>query len=251
MASKVGINDINNDWMTGTVTQVGILNAIIAGQLDGHLPCAELLQYGDLGIGSYDQMDGEMFIVDGSMYWIKSDGKVYAPDPSNRTPFAVVCRFRPDQEWTINGPVDLDAIQKLIDEKAPNQNVFCAVRIHGTFSWVNTHALPLQSKPYPPPAEMIKTVPQFEMKNVTGTIVGFRAPPYVREVNDPGYHLHFLTDDKTQGGHLRKCIMDEGEVSIQICGNHMVILPENGASLAGVDLSRDLVKEFLDEVSHG
>ena len=89
---------MKNDLLTGTVSQVGILNAIIASQLDGHLPCGELLQYGDLGIGSYDRMDGEMIIVDGAMYQVKSDGKVYTPDPANRTPFAVVCPFRPDQE---------------------------------------------------------------------------------------------------------------------------------------------------------
>lgn len=242
---------MNNDWMTGTVTQVSILNAVIASQIDGHLPCGDLLQYGDLGIGSYDRMDGEMIIIDGSMYQVKSDGKVYKPDPANRTPFAVICRFRPDQEWTVDGPLDLDALQKMIDDKAPNQNVFCAVRVHGSFSFVNTHALPLQTKPYMPPAEMIRTVPQFEMNNVSGTIVGFRAPPYVREVNDAGYHLHFLTDDKLQGGHLRKCVMERGVVSIEICSKHMVILPENGAPLAGVDLSKDLVKEFLDELAHG
>jgi acetolactate decarboxylase len=242
---------MKTDLLTGTVSQVGILNAIIASQLDGHLPCGELLRYGDLGIGSYDRMDGEMIIVDGAMYQAKSDGKVYTPDPANRTPFAVVCPFRPDQEWTITEPKDLEAAQKMIDVKAPNQNVFCAVRVHGTFSYMHTHALPLQSKPYPPPAEMIRTVPQFEMKNVSGTVVGFRAPPYVREVNDPGYHLHFISDDKTQGGHVRGFVMDRGVCAIEICSNHLVILPENGDSLAGVDLSRDLVKEFLDEVSHG
>ena len=242
---------MKDDLLTGTVTQVGILNAIIASQLDGRLPCSELLQYGDLGIGSYDRMDGEMIIVDGQMYWAKSDGKVYPPDPANRTPFAVVCQFRPNQEWTVPQSADLAAVQKMIDEKAPNQNVFCAVRVHGTFSYMHTHALPLQSKPYPPPAEMIKTVPQWELKNVTGTVVGFRAPPYVREVNDPGFHFHFISDDRTIGGHVRGFVMDRGVCAIAICPKHLVVLPENGDSLAGVDLSKDLVKEFLEEIGPG
>lgn len=242
---------MSNDVLDGTVTQVGILNAIIARQLEGHLPCRELLEYGDLGIGSYDRMEGEMIIVDGTMYWAKSDGKVYPPDPANRTPFAVVCRFRADQEWSVTEPMGLDAVQKMVDQKAPNQNVFCAVRLQGTFSYMHTHALPLQSKPYLSAVEMIKNVPQFELKSVTGTVVGFRGPPYVREVNDPGYHLHFISDDKTQGGHVRGFVMDRGVCAIEICSKHLVILPENGDSLAGVDLSKDLVKEFLDEVSHG
>lgn len=238
------INDMNNDWMTDTVTQVSILNALLASRFDGCLPCGELLKYGDLGIGTYDRMDGEMIVVDGIMYQARADGKVYTPDPDNRTPFATVCRFRPDQTWAVTEPTDLEALEKLVNEKASNQNVFCAIRVEGFFSYMKTHALPIQSKPYPPTAEVVNSCPQFEMKDVSGTIVGFRCPPYVRGINDVGFHVHFLSDDKTQGGHIREFIMDRGDCAVGICSNHHVILPEDGAVLAGIDLSRDLVTEF-------
>ena len=146
--------------------------------------------------------------------------------------------------------MNLEAVTKMIDEKASNQNVFCAIRVQGKFSLMRTHALPIQSKPYPPTAEVVRSCPQFEMKDVSGTIVGFRCPPYVRGINDPGYHLHFLSDDKTQGGHIRTFVMDRGTCAIDICSNHFVILPENGASLAGIDLSGDLVTAFHDAVSN-
>jgi acetolactate decarboxylase len=235
-----------DDDMTGTVTQVSILSSLFARQFDGHLPCGELLKLGDLGTGTFDRMDGEMILVDGGMYQVKSDGKVYRPDPAILTPFATVCRFRPDQSWAVTEPMTIDAVKQMIDEKAPNQNVFCAVRLHGTFSFVRTHALPKQSKPYPPTAEVVKSCPQFEMKDVSGTVVGFRCPPYVRGINDPGYHLHFLSDDKSQGGHIRTFVMAQGTCAIQICSSHLVILPDNGASLAGIDLSRNIVEEVDD-----
>ena len=241
---------MKNHWMTDTVTQVSLLDALLARQFDGRLPCRELLEHGDLGIGTFDRMDGEMVIVDGSIYQVKADGKVYTPDPDNRTPFATVCRFRPDETWTLSGPINLEAMEKVIDEKASNQNVFCAIRVEGSFSYMKTHALRMQSKPYPPTAEVVKACAQFEMKDVSGTIVGFRAPPYVRGINDPGYHLHFLSDDKTQGGHILAFVMDRGTCAIDICSNHFVILPEDGAALAGIDLSKDLVKEF-EEALHG
>lgn len=240
-----------NDGMTDTVTQVSILSALLARQFDGCLPCGELLQHGDLGTGTFDRMDGEMVLVDGSMYQVKADGKVYVPDPANRTPFATVCHFRPDQTWTVGEPMNLEAVEKMIDGKVPNQNVFCAIRVQGTFSYMRTHALPIQSKPYPPTAQVVRSCPQFEMKDVSGTIVGFRCPPYVRGINDPGYHLHFLSDDRTQGGHIRTFVLDRGVCAIDICSNHRVILPDDAASLAGIDLSRDLVTEFHDELSHG
>jgi len=241
---------MKNQWMTDTVIQVSILDALLARVFDGRVPCGELLEYGDLGTGTFDRMDGEMIILDGTIYQVKSDGKVYRPDPANRTPFATVCRFRPDQTWTVNEPMNLEAVGKMIDEKAPNPNVFCAIRLQGSFSYMNTHALPIQSKPYPPTAEVVMSCPQFEMRNVSGAIVGFRCPPYVRGINDPGYHLHFLSDDKTQGGHIRTFVMDRGDCAIDICSNHLVILPDGGAALADVDLSGDLVTEFHNALSN-
>jgi acetolactate decarboxylase len=245
---------MENHHMTDSVTQVSILDALLARKarkFDGCLPCRELLKYGDIGIGTYDRMDGEMIVVDGCLYQAKADGKVYAPDPDNRTPFATVCRFDPDQTWTLSDSINLEAMKKMIDEKASNQNVFVAIRVEGSFSYMKTHALQIQSKPYPPTAEVVKACVQREMKDVSGTIVGFRSPPYVRGIGDPGYHLHFLSNDKTQGGHVLAFEMDRGDCAIDICSNFHVILPEDGAALAGIDLSKDLVKEFHEALSGG
>jgi acetolactate decarboxylase len=241
---REGIKDMKNDWMADTVTQVSILDALLASRFDGCLPCRELLEHGDLGIGTFDRMEGELIIVDGRIYQAKADGKVYEPNPDNRTPFAMVARFRADDTWKLSGPIDLDALKKAIDERAPNQNVFCAVRVEGSFSYMKTHALRMQSKPYPPTAQVVKSVARFEAKDVSGTIVGFRAPPYVKGISDTGYHLHFLSDDKTQGGHLLGFVLEQGTCSIDLYSNHLVLLPDAGASLAGIDLSKDLVEEF-------
>jgi acetolactate decarboxylase len=240
---------MKNRWIADTVTQVSILDALLVRQFDGYLPCRELLEHGDLGIGTFDRMDGEMVIVDGSIYQVKADGKVYTPDPDNRTPFASICPFSPDETWAINGPSDLEAVKKAIDEKASNQNVFCAVRVEGSFSHMRMQVLRMQSKPYPPTAEVVRGCAQFEIRDVSGTIVGFRSPPYVKGINDPGYHLHFLSHDKKQGGHVLAFVMDQGTCAVDICSNHFVILPEHGAALAGIDLSRDVVKEFEEALS--
>lgn len=235
---------MNNQGTTDTVTQVSILNALLASQFDGCLPCRDLLQYGDLGIGTFDQMEGEMVLVDGIIYQVKADGKVYKPDLGNRTPFATVCRFQADETFNLVGSTSLQDLEKSIDEKVGNPNVFCAVRVEGSFSSMRTHALQMQSKPYPPTVEVVRGCVRFEMNQVAGTIVGFRGPPYVKGVSDMGYHLHFISEDKTQGGHVLEFVLERGTCSINIISNHSVILPEDGAALAGIDMSRDLVDEF-------
>lgn len=239
---------MDNQPMTNTVTQVSILDALLASRFDGCLSCRELLKHGDFGIGTFDRMNGEMIIVDGVLYQGNTEGRVNTPMPDISTPFATVCHFSPDLTWSITEPVDTDALKQMIDEKASNQNVFCAIRVEGFFSYVKTHALPMQSEPYAPVAEVVKSCPISEMKDVSGTIVGFRSPPYVRGINDPGYHLHFLSEDKTHGGHLREFAMEKGECAVDICGNHFVILPEQGAALADIDLSKDLVKAFEESL---
>jgi acetolactate decarboxylase len=230
--------------MKDTITQASILDALLASKFDGCLTCGELLEHGDLGHGTFHQMDGEMIVVDGVVYQAKTDGKVYTPGPEMTTPFATVCHFSPDETWQIDSPCDLDAIKQMIDKKATNQNVFCAVRVDGTFSKMKTQVLPKQSKPYPPVIDVVKACPHFETEAVSGSIVGVRCPPYVKGINDPGYHLHFVSDDRTKGGHVLECTIESGACSIDICSNHHVILPDNAAALADIDLSTNLAEEF-------
>lgn len=227
-----------------TVTQVSVLNALLARRFDGLLPCGELLNHGDLGIGTFDQMDGEMIIVDGVIYQGKADGRIYAPDPENRTPFATVCNFTADETWAVSEAVDYAALDRAIDTRATNPNVFYAIRVEGNFSYIKTHSLVKQSKPYPSTVDVVKACVPSELHNVTGTIVGFRGAPHLRGINDTSYHLHFITEDRTRGGHVLDFRMDQGSCSISICSNHVVMLPENGKVLEGIDMTQDLVGEF-------
>ena len=44
--------------------------------------------------------------------------------------------------------------------------------------------------------------PEYSRDNVAGTIVGFWTPEIFHGVSVAGYHLHFLSDDLTFGGHV-------------------------------------------------
>lgn len=48
-----------------------------------------------------------------------------------------------------------------------------------------------------------------EFENVQGTLLGFLDPDFAR-VNVPGYHLHFLSDDRTRRPRHLDFTMDEG-----------------------------------------
>ncbi len=229
---------------THTVTQVSILSALLARRFDGLMKCGDLLRHGDFGIGTYDRMDGEMILVDGKFYQGKAGGEIHTPDPATLTPFATVCQFVADRSWEVTESVDYDGLDALIDEQAANRNCYLAIRVEGTFPFMRIHALVEQQKPYPSTAEVVKGCVRTEMIDVCGTIVGFRGVPWMRGINDTSYHLHFITADRARGGHVLAFEMAEGTVSISSLHDHVVLMPDNGAALAGVDLSQDLLGAF-------
>ena len=231
-------------YSQNTITQASTIDALLAGVYDGQMSCAQLMEYGNLGIGTFDHLDGEMILLDGALYQVKTDGKVYRPDGSLTTPFAAVCWFSADETFGLGSPVTYDGIKKILDKQVPNQNLFCAIKIHGHFKNVHTRSVPSQKKPYPPLAEVTAHQPEFRAANINGTIVGFRCPPFVKGINVPGYHLHFLSDSKKFGGHLLGFEMEKGQCAVDICSQFVLILPENQEALKSVDLSKDRSKEL-------
>ncbi|HZO77342.1 MAG TPA: acetolactate decarboxylase [Solirubrobacteraceae bacterium] len=48
-----------------TLFQTSTIEALLGGAFDGDLPLSELLQHGDLGLGTLNGLDGELVVIDG------------------------------------------------------------------------------------------------------------------------------------------------------------------------------------------
>ena len=92
------------------ITQVATIDALLTGVYDGHMSLKTLRGYGDFGIGTFERLDGEMVLLNGTFYKIRADGKVYRPNLSERTPFACVTKFVPDCREIITNPTDMKAL---------------------------------------------------------------------------------------------------------------------------------------------
>ncbi len=230
---------------TDGITQVATIDALLCGVYDGHLSLAQVVGHGDFGIGTFETLDGEMVLLDGVFYQIRADGKVYLPGPTERTPFACVTRFTADERIAGVRALDLPALEAAIDAVVPEPNRFCAFRLHGTFERVRTRSVPAQHKPYRPLAEIAKEQPEFDLLAVRGTLIGFRAPPFVKGVNVPGYHMHFLADDLGSGGHVLSFDLAEGTLELDTVHDWLhVVLPGGSDAFATADLSRDRTQEL-------
>ncbi|MCF8061404.1 MAG: acetolactate decarboxylase [Deltaproteobacteria bacterium] len=116
------------------VTQLATIDALLAGAYDGQWPCSLLAEHGDLGIGTFHRLDGEMIVLDGVVYQVKEG------------------------------------------------------------------------------------------------------------VNVPGYHLHFLSEDRGSGGHVLDFRLEGGRAGIGLYRRFLTVLPGEGSGFGSLDLERDRAK---------
>lgn len=227
-----------------TLMQVSTINALMAGVYDGIISCGQIRGYGDFGIGTFDKLDGEMIVLDGDVYQVRADGIAYTVSDTVSTPFAAVTYFDTDLQQKLVAGMNLTEFQKYLDGIVPTANIFYAIKIEGTFSYVKTRSVPPQNKPYPVLAEVTQKQSVFEFNNVSGTIVGFKCPQYVNGVNVPGYHLHFLTADRKAGGHVLEFTLQAANASIDKTPNFLMLLPDERSDFYKIDLTGDKQKEL-------
>lgn len=222
-----------------TVYQTSTIDALLAGLYDGDVGLEELGLHGNFGIGTYNGLDGEMILYDDEFYQVRADGKVYRPDPRTDTPFATVCAFEDELSFELQPGSDYKSVERQIDMQSPNQNIFNAIMIEGEFDFVKTRSVPRQRRPYPPLKEVAQHQPQFMLEDVEGVIVGFRSPPFVKGLNVPGYHLHFLSADRTAGGHILDFKLRRATCRLDRINKLQLELPLDSIEFGKTDLSRD------------
>lgn len=234
--SLMGCSADYGDDSADVLYQVSTLNALMQGVYDGEISFGELERQGDFGIGTFDSLEGEMILLDGQAYQVLVSGQVEKVSAEETTPFAVVTDFAADKEIELAGIADYAQLQQELDKLLPSRNIFYAIRVEGDFSYVLTRSVAKQSKPYPPLVAVTKDQQTFEFTDVQGTLVGFWCPAYAEGVNMPGYHLHFLSDDFSRGGHLLECSFSQATVYIDYIDEFDMLLPQNEAFL-NIDLA--------------
>lgn len=220
------------------IFQTSTINALLESVYDGDVSFAELARHGDLGLGTFDALDGEMTALDGAFFQARSDGRVYPVAPDMRTPFAVMIQFDPTLDVEIAEPTDFAALLQALDAAVPSRNLFYALRADGRFGWIKLRAVPRQQKPYPPLVEVTADQPEFEHRGLEGSLVGFRFPDYTQGLNVPGYHVHFVSADRTVGGHVLGFTTERLRVRIDVTSQFHMSVPQERAFLQA-DLAKD------------
>jgi acetolactate decarboxylase len=231
-----------------TLFQVSTSVALVQGVYQGAVRVGTLREHGDHGLGTFENIDGEMVVVDGRFFQVRSDGSVHEVADHVLSPFAVVTRFTPHNAIQMERCPDLASMAAAFDRLRPSDNYFFAVRVDGHFDYVKTRAM-CKTAEGVPLAVAASQQPEFECEHMAGTLVGFWTPEYAKTLNIPGYHLHFLSHDHRRGGHLLQCRGRQLCLQIQREGALSIALPETEDFLKAdlrQDPSADLAKAETD-----
>ncbi len=225
-----------------TLYQVSTANALVEGVYQGAVQVATLLDHGDLGLGTFEDLDGEMVIVDGHCFQVRSDGSVREVEDDALSPFAVITAFSPQPAVTMQQCPDMAHLTSKFDSLRHSDNILFALRVDGRFDYIHTRAM-CRTKEGVPLVQAAAVQPEFEFHDISGTLVGFWTPDYARTLNVPGYHLHFISDDRAHGGHLLQCRGRDLQLQIQTEGEYHIALPETEDFLKA-DLHRDPTRDL-------
>ena len=182
--------------------------------------------------------------IDGEIYQVRSDGKVSKIVEDVGTPFAVVTHFVADQDQTIENASSFRDLTKTCDRYRDSDNLFYAFRIDGHFGNVHTRAM-RETLDGLPLAKAAAIQPEFEFTDVDGTLVGIWAPQFSSALNIAGYHFHFLSEDRSKGGHLLECSGKNLRVRVERLNDFHLSLPESEEFLRA-DLTKDPSKDLAD-----
>jgi acetolactate decarboxylase len=218
------------------------VNALVEGVYEARIPLREVLAHGDFGLGTFDQLDGEMVILDGRIFQVDNDGKVCEVPDSTCTPFATVTRWAPISVEEIPGELSWPEFSAVLQAMMPSPNLFYAIRIEGEFARIDARSVPRQDS-YRPLVEVARNQRELCFQDIRGTLAGFYTPTFMSSVSVPGVHLHFLSEDLRFGGHLMECRPRNVRVAIQFIQHLELELPITLDYLT-LDFKRDTAKDL-------
>jgi acetolactate decarboxylase len=220
-----------------TLFQVSTSAALVEGVYQGAVRVSRLLEHGDFGVGTFVDLDGEMAVLDGVCYQISANGTVAQVDGDRLIPYAVVTQFSAAFRADHQEIPDFTDLAAACDKLRDSNNVFYAFRVSGTFHTMKTRVMKPVSQGTT--LKMAASVQQeFRFDELRGTLVGLWSPEFAGSFSVPGYHFHFLSEDRQKGGHVLECRASNIEIDGCAMNEMHVSLPETEEFLKA-DLTGD------------
>lgn len=191
------------------VFQLSTLNAVMLGEFEPAMTVAQLKLRGDLGIGTFTGLGGELILLDGRAWNGTHTGEAVPVADDAGTPFACAVRFAPESTARLEAFASFAELRAALDrlrEVHEARNRITALHLRAADVRAVFRSFAPAPRPWKPMKETLFTQKVTEMTLNAADFVGFRFPAHLEGVNMPGWHLHVLSapdaDGRRWGGHL-------------------------------------------------
>ncbi len=229
-----------------SIYQVSLLQSFMHGEYEGFVSVGDLKSHGDIGLGTFDGANGEMIFLDGVVYQADSKGNINIMEDGETVPFATVTNFDCDSKMSDISAKDFDdlanQLNKEIEKKGVNQ--IYVMKIDAECENITVRSVVKQEKPYDEFTEVAaRDQKVFNHGNLNGTIVAVYFPEYMDKLNMHGWHLHFLSDNKTVGGHVLNATVKHADAEIDEISEFDMIVPDRD-SFNNKDLNENMTDKI-------
>lgn len=233
----------------GKMYQVSTLQALAMGYTRAVITVGELLQHGDIGLGTFEDVNGEMIMLDGCCYRAREEGSVEMAEEEMGVPFSAVAHLKDNGHIPLGRVEGIEELKRLLDLKIEEDfglNSMHVVRVDGSFEKISARSESPYRSQHISLKEILKgTQKDFYFDDIAGTLVCVYFPDYMDGINAPGWHLHFVSDDRSRGGHVFDLVMKEGSMLVNKISQIHIQLPDTPAfdTYSLKEASQDEIKD--------
>ncbi|MEB5477327.1 acetolactate decarboxylase [Acinetobacter pollinis] len=182
------------------IYQFSTIGALMSGYFSPDQDIYKVCSCSSIGLGCSENLNAEMTILNGTPYTATAEEALKTPEAPLEVPFYQVTSFDHFQEYHI-GEASTKNLEQFVQAVIPLNNNFIALRIKATF-----HELTLRRPYASSETRSVQEVSDHQevstYKEIQGHLIGFWTPEMFGRISVPGFHFHFLSEDKSVSGHV-------------------------------------------------
>jgi acetolactate decarboxylase len=186
-----------------SVYQTVPLAHLESGNYKSTISVQQFKSIGNFGLGIFENFDGEAILFNGNVFQAKGNGQVVVPPESAKLLLGSCMLFDVEKRFMMRNVASYTEFKKALTTHYATNQCIRALQIEGTFNSITVSCNQKQVSPCKPFSQATRLAKEHTWKEVKGTLIGFWLTPSVPDAVMPsGFHLVFISEDRTKGGKV-------------------------------------------------
>ena len=184
---------------------------------DGNYPAGNLKKHGDIGLGTFNALDGELVMINGKCYQCIKDKHIKIASNDALIPWATVTRFTEAASTiTLENISNLTELEAQLLKLTDMHNAPYVFHLQAEFNNIIFRQVIKQEKPYTLSIEDVyEKSPTENTGPISANLVGFYIPEFMQSIQPKGLHLHGVSKDEQSGGHVIEMDFDTATLTFE------------------------------------